>query len=117
MLVMGVTGKMIIGLIMIFISSLSFSQNPALKPEEKFTEPKFELHQFYLTEPAIKIIDIQYEKDCTPVKGKLSEDGKTVFIKEYQEHSRVYLKIQKADGKVEEISKSPCFIDPVIPIL
>jgi len=100
-----------------FFCSQSFSQSPPPQQQQKFAEPKFEQYQFYLTEPAIKILEIQYEKDCTPVNGKLSEDGKTVFIKDYTEHSKVYVKVLKPDGKIEEISKSPCFIDPVIPAL
>ncbi|MFI5218629.1 MAG: hypothetical protein ACHQNT_03995 [Bacteroidia bacterium] len=114
---MNVLMKIIFAMPFLFFSSLSFSQSPVSKPEPKFEEPKFEEHQFYLTEPAIKIMEIQYDKDCTPVKGKLSDDGKTIFIKDYSEHSRVYLKFLKADGKVEEITKSPCFIDPVVPVL
>ena len=98
----------------LLFSSKLFSQNNAPKPEEIIAEPKFELYQFYLTEPAIKILEIQYDKDCTPVKGKLSEDGKTVFIEEYLEHSRIYFKFLKADGKIEDMTKSPCFIDPVV---
>ncbi|MEP7169659.1 MAG: hypothetical protein ABI855_09850 [Bacteroidota bacterium] len=91
-----------------------FAQNQGIKKDEKLDEPKFELHQFYLKDPAIKIMEIQYDNDCTPVNGKLSEDGKIIFIKDYTEHSRIYFKFLKADGKVEEITKSPCFIDPVV---
>jgi|GEM_PF-1385408 len=91
-----------------------FAQNPEIKKDEKQDDPKFELHQFYLNDPAIKILDIKYNNDCTPANGRLSEDGKTVFIKEYRDHTGVYLKFLKADGKVEEITKSPCFIDPVV---
>jgi hypothetical protein len=98
----------------LFIVSKVFSQNLEIKNIEKQDEPKYELHQFYLKEPAIKILDIKYDNDCTPVQGKLSEDGKTVFINEYKEHSRIYFKFLKADGKVEEVTKSPCFIDPVV---
>lgn len=98
-----------------FAACVFFSHDlPAQTPATAPVEPKFDLYQFYLPDPAIKIIDIQYDKDCTPVKGKLSDDGKTVFIREYREHSRVYLKILRADGTTEEITKSPCFIDPVI---
>ncbi|HKR03377.1 MAG TPA: hypothetical protein VJY62_01975 [Bacteroidia bacterium] len=108
--------KKVILLSIVFLLTISkvYSQNSDLKKDEKPEEPKYELHQFYLKDPAIKILDIQYDNDCTPVKGKLSEDGKTVFIKDYTEHSRIYLKFLKADGKAEEITKSPCFIDPVV---
>ena len=100
-----------------FAASKIIAQHSVVKEEEKPDEPKYEIHQFYLQYPAIKILEIQYDKDCTPVKGKLSEDGKTVLIKEYIEHSRIYFKFLKADGKVEEVVKSPCFIDPVINVL
>lgn len=65
----------------------------------------------------MKILEMQYEKECVPVKGTLSDDGKKVLIEDYQEHSRIYFKYQKADGRIEEVSKSPCYIDPVIPSL
>ncbi len=99
---------------MVGIASISYAQNISPVNDPKYDEPVFEEYQFYLTDPAIKILDIQYEKDCTPVKGRLSEDGKTVILKEYREHSRIYFKYQKANGTVDEISKSPCYIDPVI---
>ena len=104
----------ILSIVLLFSVSKISAQNPDLKKDEKQDEPKFELHQFYLKDPAIKILDIKYDNDCTPVNGKLSEDGKTVFIKDYTEHSRIYFKFLKGDGKVEEITKSPCFIDPVV---
>lgn len=103
-----------LSIVFILIASKIYSQNSDLKKDENQDEPKYELHQFYLKDPAIKILEIQNDNDCTPVRGKLSEDGKTVFIKDYTEHSRVYFKFLKADGKVEEVSKSPCFIDPVV---
>lgn len=109
--------KILFLIIVTCFSAKIFSQNPDVQKKNKSAELKNELYQFYLTDPAIKIMEIQYEKDCTPVKGKLSENGKTIFIEEYTEHSRVYLKYLKADGKVEEITKSPCFIDPVVPAL
>ncbi len=99
---------------LLFNFSKVFSQNSDLNKTTKEDEPKFEEYQFYLKDPAIKILDIKYDKDCTPVNGKLSEDGKTVFINEYKDHSRIYFKFLKADGKVEELTKSPCFIDPVV---
>lgn len=97
-----------------FASSQLFSQNPVMNKTEHNGEPKYEEYQFYLKDPAIKILDIQIDNDCSPVRGKLSENGKTVFIKDYKEHSRIYIKFLKADAKVEELTKSPCFIDPVV---
>jgi len=109
--------KLFLLTLLFFTTSKIFSQNPDWNNNTKQDEPKFEEHQFYLKDPAIKILDIKYDNDCTPVKGKLSEDGKTVFIKEYKDHSRIYFKFLKADGKVEELTKSPCFIDPVVTAL
>lgn len=110
-----IESTMLVLIVLLLCSFKSFSQN--LKPVEQSPDPKFEFHQFYLEEPAIKIIDIKYDKDCTPVNGKLSEDGKRVIVKDYTEHSRIYFKYLKADGSVQEITKSPCFIDPVINVL
>ena len=108
----------------IFISAVVFfnnavlsAQNTDLKKEDPKNDPVYEYHQFYLKEPAVKILDLEYDNDCTPAHGRLSEDGKTVLIKSYTEHSRIYLKFLKADGKVEELTKSPCYIDPVVPSL
>lgn len=70
--------------------------------------------QIHLTQPAKSIKFIMYEKDFTPVQGKISEDKKSVIIKDYIKGSKVRVKVEYEDGTTEEIIRSPCFIDPVI---
>ena len=55
-----------------------------------------------------------YEKDFTPIQGTLSEDRKSIIIKDYKTGSKVHVKVEYEDGTVDEFVKSPCFIDPVV---
>lgn len=73
--------------------------------------PDFQIH---LTQPAKQIKYMMYEKDFTPIQGRISEDKKSVVIKNYLKGSKIRLKVEYEDGTVEEIIKSPCFIDPYI---
>lgn len=77
------------------------------------TTPKWD-YQIYLKQPAVEIKEIQYNKDCTPVKGTLSPDGKTIIMKDYEKGKQVYIKVTYEDGTTEEFTKSSCFIDPLI---
>lgn len=105
-------------LIIPFITcSICKAQNEPIAAPALQTEPVFEEYQFYLTDPAVKILDLRYEQDCQPADGKISDDGKTVFLRNYRKHSRIYFKYLKADGKIEEVFKSSCFIDPVVHLL
>ncbi len=79
--------------------------------------PAFEHHQFYLSEPGIEILDIRYNRDCSPADGRLTPEGDRVLLKSYREGSSVYLKYLRADGTIAEITRSPCYIDPVVPAL
>ncbi len=71
-------------------------------------------YQIHLSQPAKQIKYMMYEKDFTPVQGRISEDKKSVVIKNYLKGSKIRLKVEYEDGTVEEIIKSPCFIDPYI---
>lgn len=71
-------------------------------------------YQIYLKQPAKSIKLLMYEKDFTPIQGTLSEDKKSVIIKNYKTGAKVHVKVEYEDGTVEEFVKSPCFIDPVI---
>lgn len=70
--------------------------------------------QIHLSKPAKNIRLLMYEKDFTPVQGRISEDKKSIVIKNYIRGSRVHVKVEYEDGTTEDFVKSPCFIDPVI---
>ena len=78
------------------------------------TSVKKQDYQIFLSQPAKEIKYIMYEKDFLPIQGTLSEDKKSVIMKEYKTGTKVRLKVEYEDGTVEEIIKSPCYIDPVI---
>jgi len=80
-------------------------------------QSKTSLFQFYLDEPAKKIQKLEYESDGTEIDGELSEDGKTVYLKDYKPKSRVKVSLVYRSGKKDSFTKSSCYIDPVIPIL
>ncbi|MBL0064086.1 MAG: hypothetical protein IPP38_03530 [Bacteroidetes bacterium] len=71
-------------------------------------------YQISLPRPAKEIKRILYDKSFLPVQGKLSEDKKSVIIKNYEKGSRVRIKVVYEDDTEEEILKSPCYIDPVV---
>ena len=71
-------------------------------------------YQISLPRPAKEVKRILYDKSFLPVQGKLSEDKKTVILKNYEKGSRVRIKVVYEDDTEEEILKSPCYIDPVV---
>ena len=79
-------------------------------PEAK---PKWD-YQIYLTKPAKEIKEVKFDKDCSDIKGTLSEDKQRIIIKDYEQGKRVYVKVLYEDGTTEEFVRSSCFIDPVI---
>src|SRR5436853_7722559 len=94
--------------VFLFCSFNSFSQPDSTKatPATNF--------QIFLKQPAKEIKLLMYEKNFLPIQGKLSEDRKSVIMKDYQTGTRVHVKVLYEDGTVEEFVKSPCYIDPVI---
>ena len=86
---------------------------------QQFEQNQFRstLFQFYLEEPAKKIQKLEYESNGEELEGELSEDGKTVYLKNYKAKSRVKATLVYRTGKKETITKSSCYIDPVFPIL
>ncbi len=71
-------------------------------------------YQIHLKQPAKEIKLLMYEKNFLPIQGKLSEDHKSVIMKDYQGGSKVRIKIIYEDGTEDEFVRSPCFIDPVV---
>jgi hypothetical protein len=83
-----------------------------------FAQEKTEInktdYQIHLDRPAKTIKLLMYERNFVPIQGKISEDKKSIIIKDYESGSKVHVKVEYEDGTVEEFVKSPCFIDPVI---
>src|SRR6187549_372517 len=71
-------------------------------------------YQIYLKQPAKEIKLLMYENNFTPIHGTLSEDKKSIIMKDYEIGSKVHVKVLYDDGTVDEFTKSPCYIDPVI---
>ena len=95
-------------LFVFLLPALGYGQTDSTKAT---ITPDFQIH---LSQPAKQIKYMMYEKDFTPVQGRISEDKKSVVIKNYLKGSKIRLKVEYEDGTVEEIIKSPCFIDPYI---
>ncbi|MFZ7146201.1 MAG: hypothetical protein ACO1G6_12740 [Bacteroidota bacterium] len=92
-------------LLFVSIETVSAQDSTAVKKNQ---------YQIFLNQPAKTIKYILYDKDFLPIQGELSEDKKSVIMKNYKTGAKVRLKVEYEDGTSEEIIKSPCFIDPVI---
>lgn len=89
------------------------------KKSKKLTDEEireFDQYQFYLDKPAKKIENIKYAKDELPIEGQISKDGKRVIMDGYIKRGRVIAIVHYKDGTKEEVSRSSCVIDPVIPL-
>src|SRR4051812_27147527 len=84
------------------------AQSDYIKPVNKTD------YQIFLKQPAKEIKLLMYEKNFTPIQGILSEDRKSIIMKNYELGSKVHVKVLYEDGSEEEFTKSPCYIDPVI---
>ena len=98
---------------LLLLTLLSISVSAFALSDTTQTE-KSQDYQIYLRQPAKQIKLIMYEKDFLPIQGKLSEDRKSVIIKDYQHGNKVHVKVVYDDGTEEEFVRSPCYIDPVI---
>ena len=92
-------------LFVIPVSNWSFAEEPAKDKTQDF--------QIHLKKPAKTIKLLMYEKNFVPIQGKLSEDKKSIIIKNYERGSKVHVKVEYEDGSTEEFVRSPCYIDPV----
>ncbi len=97
---------------LIFLFSL-FQRN-SIHAQENSIKVQKQDFQIYLNRPAKSIRLLMYEKNFVPIQGKLSEDKKSIIIKNYETGSKVHVKVEYEDGSVDEFVKSPCYIDPVI---
>ena len=88
--------------------------NTSIVAQEKSDKIQKQDFQIYLKHPAKAIRLLMYEKNFVPIQGKLSEDKKSIIIKNYEAGSKVHVKVEYEDGSIDEFVKSPCYIDPVI---
>jgi len=86
----------------------------ALGAADSTTVEKKPDYQIFLKQPAREIKLLMYEKNFLPIQGKLSEDKRSVIMKEYQTGNKVRVKVLYEDGTEDEFVKSPCYIDPVV---
>ena len=82
--------------------------------DSTWTAPKFDSYQIYLRKPVKEIREIQNLKDCKPIKGRISENQKSIIMENYEPGNKVYLQLIYMDDTEEEFMRSPCYIDPVI---
>lgn len=75
--------------------------------------PRYD-YQIYLPKPAREIKQLLYEKDCTPIKGEISDGKKSIIMQGYETGNKVHVIVTYTDGTEDEFVRSPCFIDPVI---
>ena len=75
--------------------------------------PKYD-YQIYLPKPAKEIKELLYEKDCTPIKGSISDGKKSIIMQGYEHGNKVHVVVIYIDGTEDEFVRSPCYIDPVI---
>lgn len=79
-------------------------------------KPEDLLHQIYLDEPVQNIDSLYYEKDGEKLDGTLSKDGLRIILHNYYKKGRVKAVVSNPKSEPKSISKSSCFIDPVIPM-
>ncbi len=94
-------------LVFIFIASFSFAQSENVQPKPQTD------YQIFLKQPAKQIKLLMYEKNFLPIQGKLSEDRKSIIMKDYDRGNKVHVKVLYEDGTEDDFVKSPCYIDPV----
>jgi hypothetical protein len=75
--------------------------------------PKWD-YQIYLKQPAKEIEELYYSDRHEQINGKLSQDGKTIIVKDYEKKNPVHVKVLYQDGTIDEFIRSSCYIDPVI---
>lgn len=85
----------------------------SLRNDTLFMPEQFRQFQFQLAEPVESIDQLRYDQSGEPIKGNLSPDGKRVIMENYKKGQRIRVTLIYGGGRTEELTKSPCFIDPV----
>ncbi|MGB0930447.1 MAG: hypothetical protein ACPGVB_06715 [Chitinophagales bacterium] len=107
------------------LTSMIFAQTPAktIELEVPVNDNQHinaeEWYQIHLDKPIKRIEEIYYDnEEKTPIKGEISPDRQGVILKNYSKRGRVKVRLifEDSGNVVETISKSSCYIDPVIPM-
>ena len=110
---------MTLAVLLLGVVALQAQPQNDIKPEKLTNEEiqEFKFYQFYLDQPALSIENIKYSNDEEKkLEGQLSKDGKRVVIEGYTKRGRITATVKYKDGTTEEVSRSSCVIDPVIPL-
>jgi len=99
--------------LLLVTASIETTQAQSLKQDTMFVPDQLRQYQFQLEQEVDKIEDLRYEKSGEPIKGTLSPDKKRVVMDNYKKGQRIKFSVTYPDGRSEELTKSPCFIDPV----
>ena len=92
-------------IISILFPFTAFTQEAPTNPELK------ELHQIFLDEPIKKINKLEHmNDDATPIEHRISPDGKSIHMINYNGEGGVKAEVVTLEGKVEEIIRSKCYI-------
>jgi hypothetical protein len=73
----------------------------------------YKQYQIFLTEPANNIQELE-NMEGEKIKGTLSPDGNKIIIDDYNKKEKLRVKVEYESGRIEEFTRSPCFIDPLI---
>lgn len=95
------------------MATLENVQAQSLRQDTLFVPDQLRQYQFQLEQEVDKIDDLRYDKTGEPIKGTLSPDKKRVVMDNYKKGQRVKFTVTYPDGRSEELTKSPCYIDPV----
>ncbi len=71
-------------------------------------------HQLFFDFKVKEVLELKYTTDDSPVEGELSVDGFSIILKNYPGDKAVKVKLIDENGETKEVTKSKCFIDPVI---
>lgn len=74
------------------------------------------LYKFELRMPAQCIDKITYQKDGKKVEFELSDDGNTVFVKNFVIGRGLRVECTYKDGTRDAFNKTPCSLELVVPL-
>ena len=106
--------RFVILLNLFFWVCIGFSNAQKSTPDHFHDAEGNTYHQVFVDFHISELYDIQYVDDQSPVIGELSTDGYSVIIKNYPGNCSVKLRIRTDSGEEKEITKSRCYIDPVL---
>jgi len=101
-------------LMFIFLNNSLLAQSNAKPTEEKEPPLLFDTYQLFLDFELESIEKLEYEKSDKPLEGYIDSDKTSIVLENYDGKGRVKVTGKDFAGKLHEIKKSSCFIDPYI---